>query len=180
MSLIFATQLTAVATAALAVFAIVTAWYARSAFRAQFHLLMLQREQLNDQREANFRQAKVLGLQADDLRESLDERKREASARRRVQASQIQISIDPRAGNTMRATIMNSSAQALHAAELRWLLDSESYGDPNPELLGTIPPMSDCTTERGFPANTDREAADAILTFRDAAASDGCARQTAG
>ncbi len=35
MSLIFATQLTAVATAILAVFAIVTAFYARQAFRKQ-------------------------------------------------------------------------------------------------------------------------------------------------
>ena len=35
MSLIFATQLTGAATAALAVFAIVTAWYARKAFLKQ-------------------------------------------------------------------------------------------------------------------------------------------------
>jgi hypothetical protein len=117
MSLIFATQLTAIATAVLAVFAIVTAWYARRAFlkqaqevraieqqvqdaqeltRQQAELLKvqsgqleLQRHQADDQRQANARQAEVLELQADELRESLAERKRETEQRRRAQASRV-------------------------------------------------------------------------------------------
>ena len=78
MSLIFATQLTAVATAALAVFGIVTAWYRerpsanphkRASDQAQMlgvqsRQLELQSQQLIDQREIN-------ALQAEDLRESL-------------------------------------------------------------------------------------------------------------
>lgn len=57
MSLIFATQLTAVATAVLAVFAFVTAWYARRAFLKQSQevsdqaeMLKVQSEQLTEQR----------------------------------------------------------------------------------------------------------------------------------
>jgi hypothetical protein len=169
--------ITAVGTALLAVFAILTTIYAVRAFRKQSQevsdqasMLQIQSEQLAEQRKVNTEQIGVLALQAADLRESLEERKREASARRRGQALQIQISINP-FGNAvaMRATITNRSAQAVYAAELRWLFNSESSGDPNPQLLGTIPPMSDCTTERDFPANRDREAVDAILTFRDAA-----------
>jgi hypothetical protein len=117
MSLIFATQLTAVATAVLAAFAIVTAWYARRAFlkqsqevaaierqvtdqqeltRQQANLLEIQsdqldiqRQQLVDQREASARQAEVFELQATELRESLEERKRDTEERRRAQASCI-------------------------------------------------------------------------------------------
>ena len=120
MSLIFATQLTAVATAALAVFAIVTASYARSAFRKQSEevraierqvrdqeeltrqqaellkiqsgQLELQRRQLDDQLQANARQADVLELQATELRESLGQRKRDAEEQRRAQASKVFIS----------------------------------------------------------------------------------------
>ncbi len=117
MSLIFATQLTAVATAALAVFAIVTALFALLAFRKQSEevraieqqvtdqqeltrqqaellkvqsgQLELQRHQLDDQREANARQAEVLELQAAELRESLKERSAEVNRRRKAQAAQV-------------------------------------------------------------------------------------------
>jgi hypothetical protein len=43
----------------------------------------------DDQRQANARQAEVLRLQADELRESLEKRKREAEGRRRAQASKV-------------------------------------------------------------------------------------------
>ena len=63
MSLIFATQLTAIATAALAAFAIVTAWYARRAFLKQSQevsdqasMLQVQSEQLAEQRKVNAEQ----------------------------------------------------------------------------------------------------------------------------
>ena len=96
MSLIFATQLTAVATAVLAVFAIVTAVFAILAFRkqskevhdqaemlgVQSRQLDLQSQQLNDQREIN-------SLQAEDLRESLKERARLRQDAEREQADKI-------------------------------------------------------------------------------------------
>ena len=117
MSLIFAAQLSAVATAVLAVFAIVTAFYARQAFRHQSQevgaierqvkdqqeltrqqaelltvqsgRLELQGEQLDDQRKVNADQAKVLKLQADELRESLAARQRAAEEQRKAQASKV-------------------------------------------------------------------------------------------
>lgn len=105
---------TAIATIVLAVFAIVTARYARSAFikqsqevtaieqqvkdeqevtrqqaellKVQSEQLELQRQQLEDQRKASATQAEVLELQARDLRKSLQEREREAKRRVREQA----------------------------------------------------------------------------------------------
>ena len=57
MSEIFAEQLGAVATAVLAVFAIVTAWYARRAFLKQAKEVSDQAEMLELQREAARRAA---------------------------------------------------------------------------------------------------------------------------
>jgi len=96
MSEIFAEQLTAVATAVLGLFAIVTAWYARRAFLKQStevsdqaEMLDLQRGQLAEQEKTSAKQAEVLGLQAKELQGSLEEREREAEERRRGQASMV-------------------------------------------------------------------------------------------
>jgi hypothetical protein len=117
MSLIFATQLTAVFTAILGVGAIVTAILAYMAFRKQrqevtaieqqvsdqkevtgqqAELIRIQsgqlevlRAQLDDQRKASAAQAEVLELQAAELRESLEERKSEAERGRRAQAAMV-------------------------------------------------------------------------------------------
>lgn len=74
-------EVTAYATVALAVLALVTAVFAGLAFRKQARevsdqaeMLDLQRQQLADQQKANADQAEVLELQADDLRKSLEER----------------------------------------------------------------------------------------------------------
>jgi hypothetical protein len=102
MSLIFATQLTAAATAVLAVFAIVTGIYATRAFRKQSQevsdqakMLKLQSEQLSEQRKVNAEQIRVLTLQAAELSESLKERNREAAERRRAQAGRVFVSAEP-------------------------------------------------------------------------------------
>jgi len=117
MSLLFATQLTAVATVVLAIGAIVTAILAYRAFlkqsrevraierqvndqqglsRQQAELLKiqsgqleLQRQQFDDQRKVNADQAKVLKLQADELRESLAARQHAAKEQRKAQASKV-------------------------------------------------------------------------------------------
>ena len=111
MSLIFATQLTAMATAVLAVFAIVTAWYARRAFlkqsqevraiekqvtdqealtRQQAELLKLQSGQLDLQREQLDDRRKANALQAEELRESLAERARQRRLAEREQANAVE------------------------------------------------------------------------------------------
>jgi len=84
MSLIFATQLTAVATAVLAVFAVLTAVFAGLAFRKQSQevkdeqeLLEVQSGQLEVQRRQLEEQREINELQIKDLRESLRAAERE-------------------------------------------------------------------------------------------------------
>src|SRR5215467_4190988 len=89
-------EVTAIATAVLAAFAFATAILAGLAFwkqsrevHDQAEMLKLESEQLTEQRKLNAEQAKVLELQASELRESLEERKREAAERYRAQAVQV-------------------------------------------------------------------------------------------
>jgi hypothetical protein len=208
MSLIFATQLTAVATAVLAGFAIITAIVAGLAFRKQSQevsaieqqvkdardlaskqadllqiqsgQLDLQRQQLEDQRNANARQAEILGLQATELRESLQDRKREAAERRQSQAARVLLTetrhpyiSNPSVitGGVARVTaaITNGSGAPIYDTELRWHLGSAPHGDPNPQPVGTIMPHSEKTKDRVFPNNASLSECGAVATFRDAA-----------
>jgi hypothetical protein len=82
MSQLVTMQVTAVATVVLAAGAIVTGVFAFLAFHAQ-------RQQLKAQLEDNARQAKVMALQADELQESLKERKRDREQRRSAQAARV-------------------------------------------------------------------------------------------
>jgi hypothetical protein len=95
-SIILATWITAVATGLLAIFAVVTAWYARKAFREQSEEVSTLKEQVKDQQDLNAKQTPVLELQARELRESLDELKREAEDQRRSQANKVAAWIDSR------------------------------------------------------------------------------------
>jgi hypothetical protein len=116
MSMIAAAQWTAVATIALAVFAVVTAVFAFLAYRkqskelrsieahmtdlrdwagqetellqVQFGQLDVLRQQFEEQRAVNARHTEVLELQAQELRASLEQREREAAQRQRGQDAQ--------------------------------------------------------------------------------------------
>lgn len=122
--------LTATGTVVLAVFAIVTARYARKAFlkqsqevraverqvadgqqltRQQGELIKIQtgqlealRGQLEEQRMASAAQAEVLTLQAAELRESLAERTRQAEQARSIQAVRVFLTEDPFKGRSER------------------------------------------------------------------------------
>src|SRR5258708_37058637 len=103
MSLLVATQITAIATAVLAAFAIITAAFAILAFRKQAEEVRTLKGQLDEQsREAgllerqirqqqdfNEQQAPVLALQAKELEESLAERQRDREQRHRDQATHV-------------------------------------------------------------------------------------------
>jgi hypothetical protein len=96
MSLLLATQITAVATAVLALFAIVTAAFAYLAFYSQSQelsdqasLLKIQSDQLEEQRKVNEKQIDVLTLQAQELEASLTERKDQAESERQAQANRV-------------------------------------------------------------------------------------------
>lgn len=105
-----AAWITAIATGLLAAFAIVTAWYAREAFRGQAEELgVLQRQaettrdmlevqsdqldyqqqQFDAQKDVSQKQTTVLELQAQELKESLAERKRQVEEQHRTHASQV-------------------------------------------------------------------------------------------
>lgn len=195
------TWITGIATAVLAVFAIVTAWYASQAFRKQSQevtaieqqvkdeqaltrqqtellkiqsgQLDLQSKQLDDQRQANARQAEVLELQASELRESLDQRKREAELRHRDQANRVFIAetrpAQPEGLPSVTAYVKNTSDQPIYDLELRWHLGSAGYGDPNPEPLGNLMPGMETNRTREFPRGTNLAASGAVVTFRDTA-----------
>jgi hypothetical protein len=96
-------EITAIATTVLAVFAIITAWYARKAFlkqsqevRDQAEMLQVQaerletyRKQVDEQHKINATYGGVLELQAREIRASLEERKHAAEEERRSQAAKV-------------------------------------------------------------------------------------------
>jgi hypothetical protein len=107
MSLIFATQLTAVATAALAALAIVTAWYARRAFLKQSQEVQAIEQQVKDQEGVTRQQARLLEVQSAQL----DLQRRQFDEQREAIEDQIQ-------ANARQAEVLE-----LQAAELRESLD---------------------------------------------------------
>ena len=165
MSVDLSGEITAIATAMLAVFAIVTAWYARRAFLKQSQevsdqaaMLRLQSEQLDEQRKLNKEETRVLALQAEELRESLAERKREAVERRNAQAAQVHIALEmgdtsPGGGPAVEATVVNANErqQPIYDVKLYWHLGPDTYGTPNPEPLGTVLNWEKKIRRRDFP-----------------------------
>jgi hypothetical protein len=189
MSLIFATQLTAAATAALAVFAILTTVFAILAFRKQSKevsdqasMLQVQSEQLAEQRKVNAEQIRVLGLQAAELRESLAERRREAAERRRAQAILIFISAEPSPEgsdpiDSFLVRIENTSQQPIYDLIFFWRDGTGEWneppgppghpvlmpGKPHAFVVGLVPSLP----RKSFLRDTSLLGAGAV--FRDAA-----------
>jgi hypothetical protein len=184
MSLIFATQLTAVATVILAVFAIITGFYAVRAFRKQSQevshqaeMLRVQSEQLTDQRAVNAEQLRVLALQAEELRASLAER-------RSAQASMVFITTDtgsdPGVGQVQRNVsgpgpevitvhVKNASDRPIYSAELIWDDGSSQLADlaarsHSERLPAVIMPGEDSFHRKESGAGTRA----VVLRFRDA------------
>jgi hypothetical protein len=169
------------------VFAIVTAVFAILAFRkqskevsdqaevlkVQSRQLDLQSQQLNDQRKIN-------ELQVEDLRESLEERKREAEQRRSAQATKVFMSHklevcfrqeDDDEPESIQAsvTVVNTSDRPIYNIVLHWLRDSVHYDGFLVEPLGTIMPGRETMRPRTFPPDTNMAVSLAVVTFRDAA-----------
>jgi hypothetical protein len=125
--MLVAAWFTAIATGLLAVFAVVTAWYARKAFRAQFALNELQ--------------TPVLDLQARELRESLDERKRDRQQRHRDQASRVFTWIEEVPGSPPKwaVRIRNASDRPIYEVNPAFTSAGAWYGF-NPEPAATLMP----------------------------------------
>jgi hypothetical protein len=105
MSLIFATQLTAIATAVLAAGAIVTAIFAILAFRKQS-------QEVHDQAEELRVQSEVLEVQSRELNLRQEQREREADEQRRSQAARVTAWLTHREPDGLsKAHISNDSDQ---------------------------------------------------------------------
>ena len=173
MSLIAATRITAIATAILAGFAIVTAIFAFLAFRKQSAEVTTLQRQLEDQKDLNEKQTPVLVLQAKELQESLDERKREAAARRRGQASRVFIweegtTDDIGEPATLTAHVKNTSDQPIYDLITSWHLGSAPhvrYERAKPLMPGA----EDSDDEQPMPAGANPYEFGAVAFFRDAA-----------
>ena len=107
MSLIFATQPTAIATAVLAVFAIVTAVFALLAFRAQSREVHAIERQVADQQEVTKQQAELLQVQSGQLE------------RQRQQLADQHTAVE----DQIRANARQAEVLELQASELRASLE---------------------------------------------------------
>jgi hypothetical protein len=133
--------LTAIGTAVLAVFAIVTAWYARKAFRKQSQevhdqakMLRVQSEQLDEQRKINVEQTRVLELQAQELRASLDARERASLELRQQYASTVVAWQDePQRTSSgswlVVAHVVNTGERPVRDVSARWYSGGEPIRD---------------------------------------------------
>jgi len=151
MSLIFATQLTAVATAVLAVFAVATAYYARRAFLKQSQEVSAIERQVSDQEKLTQQQAELLKVQSDQLqlqRQQLEDQRRE---RRRAQASRVLLSAMPytEPGTSKPADLIsvvtvrieNTGDQPIYRLIFLWRDGDGEWNDPidPPDLVILMP-----------------------------------------
>jgi hypothetical protein len=152
MSLIFATQLAAIATAVLAVFAIVTAIVAAFAFKKQSDAvadgrkltgqqkdmlevqsdrLEVYRQQVDEQRQINATYGEVLQLQAEEIRAFLKQREREAEEQRRKQAARVTAWFgtgETPMGFFQGARVRNASAEPVYEVRVFFHLLHETDG----------------------------------------------------
>ena len=192
-----ATWIGAIATLGLLIGAIVTVYYAKKAFGEQARSVAKQSDQLNVQRQqmrlqlaANARQARVLDLQASELRESLARLEREAAERRRAQASQVlfwdeRLPADPAITSAIGyagaaeaidggqhrpvavAHVKNNSPLPVSRLEFRWHLGIVRIGQPD-QLSQLLPGAEEQSTRPVDPGDGELRY-EAVLTFRDAA-----------
>jgi hypothetical protein len=176
MSLAIPTWIGAIATAGLLIGSGVTAVYAARAFSKQS-------QQLKDQQKINSTQTVVLELQARELRESLEERKRDQAARIFIEltGSPPPTWVTVEAGQPepeplpwrFLVTVSNTSSQPVYDLEVRWQLGTQPLDTPG--VQARLMPDRTARFERShlllssphLPVNPG--VISAVLVFRDAA-----------
>jgi hypothetical protein len=148
MSVDLSGEITAIATAALAAFAIITAVFAFLAYRKQSQEVNVLQQQLKEQLEATARQAAAAELQA--------------KQQHMAQASKVFIVHFPMAGKTDNHRVVNTSEQPIY--DVKVLFPGDSPGKWVVQDLGTILPGAGVDTELSDHTNV-------ALRFRDAAKS---------
>jgi hypothetical protein len=147
MSLIFATQLTAIATAVLAAGAIVTAIFAILAFRKQS-------QEVHDQAEELRVQSEVLEVQSRELNLRQEQREREADEKRRSQAARVTAWLTHREPDGLsKAHISNDSDQPVFDVRTSFYYMRKKPGEgweaidqerlPREETICVFPPHHD-------------------------------------
>lgn len=136
-----ATLLSAVATVVLAAFAVVTAWYARKAFRKQSEEVAAIERQVKDGQEIAKQQAALLEVQSEQLELQRRQFERQDEERRRAQASHVFVwterGIDERfpdataAGehDTVAVNVSNTSKQPVYEVAICWRTGTALWGD---------------------------------------------------
>jgi hypothetical protein len=138
-----------------------------------------QSRQLRDQQMIHAKLAELLPLLADELRESLHQRKRAQAARVFIEVDRIppagaaalgQDEPDPRPWR-LRAKVRNTSRQPIHDLHVIWQRGMVRMGKP--DRAGRLMPGDAATFERLGPEATsdpvDPAILGALLAFRDAA-----------
>jgi hypothetical protein len=178
------TWITAIATVGLLVGAITTAIYAIRAFRAQAQavrdqagMLKVQSEQLAEQRRINEKQTDVLELQAAELRESIEDRKRETEQRRRAQASRVfiweergedEVNFPPGSPPApwVTAWVVNTSEQPVYSVIISWHIGHRPEARRH---LAPLMPGAEAKDTKSVPPGTAPAVFGAVAFFRDAA-----------
>ena len=180
-------EITAIASAVLAIFAIVTAWYARRAFLKQSLEVLAIERQVKDQEVLTRQQAELLEIQSGQLEVQRQQLNDQRAEQRRAQASRILISAEPRPDpdssefkgfiiSTNFVTVRNTSPQPIY--DLKFLF-READGewtplDDPPEPAPFLMPgeQYDYPFEIGLPYVdflVDPSLVGAGVVFRDAA-----------
>jgi hypothetical protein len=141
-----AALLTAAATAVLAFFAIVTAWYARKAFLKQSQEVRAIEQQVSDQKELTAKQAGLLEVQADQLGLQQQQFDQQQEDRRLDQASRVfmwtEAGPNPAIGQVQRVTtpgayevvtvhVKNTSEQPVYDLTINWRKGTAPWGAPD-------------------------------------------------
>jgi hypothetical protein len=195
MSSDLSTEITAIATAVLAAFAILSAYYARRAFLKQSQEVSAIERQVRDQEELTQQQAELLKMQSAQL----ELQRKQLDNQRRGQAIQIFFLVEtypprptylgafteltlsePRVGIVpakVTAQIQNNSGLPVYDLIIRWRKEAAAVGEPDD--VGLLPPGHQIERERFFedwPGEHGHTVFDAVLYFRDAAGVRWCLR----
>ncbi len=179
-----ATLITAIATGVLALFAIVTAWYARRAFLKQSREVAAIEQQVSDQKELTARQADLLRLQGEQLDLQRRQFDQEQHRRRRDQASRIfvwtETGTNPAVNQAQRVTtpgnydvviayVQNTSQEPIYDLTISWRQGVARWSEPThlPVLLPG--PLQDFmrSLPDELPPGIDRSVFSAVVIFRD-------------
>ena len=175
-----ATWIAAIATVVLAIGVIAAAWFARTASVALSRQLTTQQALIGQLSEA-------LQLQARELGQSHDERRRAQACRVFIELDRVvPVSVAP-AGDSqsasprqspwhVTATVRNTSDQPVYDMYVIWQLGTVRMGKPDP--VARLLPGDQVTFERGH-RTADTDAADTGAAATDAAATDAAATDVA-